>query len=64
MFYLDLRHVTMKITPPGLDRQFQETGSMFLRNIFFPAIDLFHCHATKNQIGNGPVEEAKKINML
>ena len=24
-------------------------------------IDRFHCHATKNEIGNRPVEEAKKM---
>ena len=35
MSYLALRHVTIKITPHGLDRQFQETESMFLRNIFY-----------------------------
>ena len=34
MFYLALRHVTIKITTRGLDRQFQETRSMFLRNMF------------------------------
>ena len=32
----------MKITPPGLNRQFQETGSMFLRNIFSGVIFLVH----------------------
>ena len=34
MSYLALRHATIKITPHGLNRQFQETESMSLRNIF------------------------------
>ena len=28
------------------------------------SIDRFHCHATKKYIGNRPVEEAKKMNVI
>ena len=37
--------------------------SVFLAFIILKkaSIDRFHCHATKNEIGNRPVEETKKM---